>query len=334
MTKKKYFINPKFIHNLWTTYHEDEYFYLEFAGGTYQVAPKEAAQFMAIRKYCTGYHSIEDISKKSQISVDQIEDIVKSLAGIGLLRQDESDISELTHDEIYDKLFTACGLWRDQIENFHIMNNFLRGEYGLQVFQGSLLESYHYIKDFPLVIKSAIDSTSDENMKTILKNYYQQELGHEKFIISTLKNTGLSQQEVVESTPLVSTQNIINLMTNLVSKFPFAIFLIAQLVETDEYDIDEVKLTKSTITKLYSIPEHSLDPYFDHIKLDYEMRHFALMKENKQYIKLQNNNDIDFILNSLHDIKHSFDLQKLEIIDYYSKEGNYFPRQKIDYFGI
>lgn len=44
--------------------------------------------------------------------------------------------------------------------------------------------------------------------------------------------------------------------------------------------------------------------------------------------------DISDILNMIHDIKHAFDLQKLEIIEYYSHVGNYFPRQKVDYFGV
>lgn len=34
------------------------------------------------------------------------------------------------------------------------------------------------------------------------------------------------------------------------------------------------------------------------------------------------------------DIKHAFNLQAIEIKDYYSGIGNYLPRQKVDYFGV
>ena len=59
-----------------------------------------------------------------------------------------------------------------------------------------------------------------------------------------------------------------------------------------------------------------------------------ILDNNKHLISFANKNDVSDILNRIHDIKHAFDLQKLEIKDYYSHEGNYFPRQKVDFFGV
>ena len=40
------------------------------------------------------------------------------------------------------------------------------------------------------------------------------------------------------------------------------------------------------------------------------------------------------IVNKLHDLKHAFDVQKLEIEHYYARKGNYVPRQFVDFFAV
>lgn len=135
------------------------------------------------------------------------------------------------------------------------------------------------------------------------------------------------------SVPLVSTQNIIHLMGNLVQKHKFAIFLIAAMIESDSYQEQDADAAIKELMSIYQIGYEAIAPLFEHEKIDCELGHKVLLKKNKKYFEIKEHNDVHSIINAMHDIKHAFDLQKLEIIDYYTKLGNYVPRKKVDYFG-
>ncbi|MDC9613240.1 iron-containing redox enzyme family protein [Xenorhabdus khoisanae] len=329
MLIKDYLETPKFVHNLWTKNEDNEYF-LRFIKGLYKVDPDDAKDFLKIRRYCTGHNTITELHEKTGISKSRIMEIVSSLNEIEMLRN-ENIISQ---ENFIDKIIIACDMWAEQIEETHLFNKFLYGDVSYNVLLGFMLENYHYIKLFPQTITLAIENTRDERTKNALEEYQKQEIGHEVFMLRCLLKMGLKKDEVETSIPLVSTSNIINMMNDLFSKYPESVFLVAKVIESHDYDEDEVSIAIDKINQNYRLDQGTLEPFFEHSKIDYELGHSQILEKNKPLIRFDNIDCISYILNAIHDIKHAIDLQCLEIEDYYTKQGNYIPRQRVDYFGI
>jgi hypothetical protein len=68
--------------------------------------------------------------------------------------------------------------------------------------------------------------------------------------------------------------------------------------------------------------------------IDEGLGHTSRVERNQHLITVGSEAALHRLVNRLHDIKHAFDLQKLEIVHYYSNVGNYVPRQFVDYFAI
>ena len=80
--------------------------------------------------------------------------------------------------------------------------------------------------------------------------------------------------------------------------------------------------------ELYDLPLTTFDPFFEHQKIDVGMGHAELLSNNIDLFDITDPQRLDRIVNSLHDLKHAFELQSAEIKSYYtSLAGKYFPRQ-------
>ncbi|MDO6708359.1 hypothetical protein [Photobacterium sp. 1_MG-2023] len=329
-----YIDNPKFIHNLWTHFEDNpDVYLLRTSKGYFEVDKNDSELFLKFRGLCTGHNSQSEISDKTGIPLDKISDIIKSLEEIECLRI-ESDINLITDDIIYDKMKTACEMWAEQLEDSHLFNDVIHGNHDINILKGLLLETYHYIKDFPDCIKAARDNTSNNRLKEKLDIYYNQEKGHEVFILSCLEKLGLSSEEVTTSIPLVSTQSLLNLIKDLFVKYPYSVALVARVIEADEYNEDIAIEIRNALENNLKIDRNCLDGLIEHMAIDYSLGHSNLIDEHHEFIKVSNIEDAHIILNRIHDIKHSFDIQKLEILDYYGHTGNYIPRQRVDFFGV
>ena len=136
------------------------------------------------------------------------------------------------------------------------------------------------------------------------------------------------------SVPLVSTQSILNLLEKLFVDYPWTPLFIAKVIEESEFSSDIADISGNKLKEIYDISYNPLVHLYKHAEIDFSLRHFFILDANKHLISFVDKNNINDVLNRIHDIKHAFDLQKLEIKDYYSHVGNYFPRQKVDFFGV
>jgi hypothetical protein len=325
---------PKFIHNLWTPYDDDPlHIQLRTSKGYFEVDKIDAALFLKIRSLCTGNRTQEEIAVLTKIPIAKVNEIIDSLASIGTIRQEE-DIQLISDNDFRNKLLIACEMWGEQLAETNLFLEILSGNHPVNVFKGFLLETYHYIKDFPEILHCAAEKAIDSNLKEEIFNYYLQELGHESFIMLDLMKLGFSEKEVENSVPLVSTQTIIWLMKDLFERFPFTVFLVAKVIEADDFDENLGDEIRDSIQTNLQVDRSTLDGLIEHMKVDYSLGHSQLLEKNLQYIIFEEKEAIHFVINRIHDIKHAFDLQKLEIIQYYTQEGNYIPRQRVDYFGV
>ena len=143
-------------------------------------------------------------------------------------------------------------MWGEQLHDTHILNDILSGECSFHQFQGFLLETYHYIKMFPDVLSYAERCAQLPELKELLHNYTQQEIGHEGFVLSALMDTGVTFAEVEASVPLVSTQNILNLLKELFVDYPWTPLFVAKVIEEGDFSSMVVEITGNKLKEIYA----------------------------------------------------------------------------------
>jgi hypothetical protein len=325
---------PKFRHNLWTNYaDEPEFTYLTISIGKFKVHKADADDFTKIRSHCTGYHSRREIASRTDISLTRIDEIVDSLKRAEMLRRPCQNFETLAPEEVRAGLLNAVRIWADQLRETHISVEVFNGDVPRRIAMGWLLESYHYIRCFPSALYAAAQAASGR-LREILREYAAQERGHELYVEESLLRMGLTREEVRESVPLVSTQLLHFQMQELFRDAPCAALLLAAIVEADDFIDDEADAAQQRFAQHYDTPADSLAPFFEHIRLDANLGHSKLAQNHADLLVFEKSAQLHDTVNRLHDIKHAFDAQKLEIKDYYGKQGNYFPRQRVDFFAI
>ena len=188
---------------------------------------------------------------------------------------------------------------------------------------------FHYISDFPEAIAHAVQ-LADGPLKALLTKFANEERGHEEFVVRTLVNLGLSREEIETSHPMLSTRMIGIVMRELFELAPSSVLLLAALVEAQEFDEVQIGMFKQKLDEHYGMGVHALDPYFDHQRIDVDLGHAQMLEDNLHLLRISGRECAGKVVNKLHDVKHAFDLQGMEIRQYYCNlNGKYIPRQPI-----
>jgi hypothetical protein len=325
---------PKFRHNLWTNYADaPDVTFLVVSHGKFEVPKSEAETFYRLRTHCTGHHTIAEVAAKSGVPEKQTREMLHALMESGISRPTYRPLAEMTEDEIREVLFAACRIWGEQLAETYIAARIQEGKVPKEVFRGWLLETYHYIRAFPDAVAVAAKHAKGE-LAEVLTEYARQERGHEAFILKCLVATGFKKEEVLESHPLVSTRLIDLLMREMFADAPASALLLAAVVEAGEMEEGERSEFRLAVSRHYDLPESALLPFEEHVAIDAEFEHGKLAEKYAHLIRFEGEAQVHNVVNRMHDIKHAFDVQSLEIADYYSHMGNYIPRQFVDFFGV
>lgn len=331
---KNWLTHPKLRHNLWTVFDEEpDKTYLTVSHGTFEVPTQEAQTFLKMRRYCTGHNSVDAIIGKSRLNADCVRDILDSLAKADIFRPPYRGFHEMSDEERRSVLFDACRIWAEQMAETTLAVEIRSGDVPRSVVVGWLLETYHYIKTFPETIAYAARH-ADGQLREVLEAYASQERGHEAYVVRCLRALGFGDAEIDGSIPLVSTRLIDLLMRELFARTPMAALLVAAIVEADDLSDDEADSFRSAVARNYGFDADTLLPLQEHMMIDARLGHAELARRNAHLITVRDEDELHHLVNALHDIKHAFDLQKLEIMEYYSKSGNYIPRQFVDFFAV
>jgi hypothetical protein len=329
---------PKLRENVWhiaENANPDDPTYLITVSGQYELPAIYAKNFLKIRPFCTGHHSIKSISAKTDVSIEEIFAFINIFSDIGLLSCEASPQACLDSAKVRETLMQIVKIWANELHSVYIANELALEGHSKTVLVGWLLEMYHYVRDFPAALRVGADRAQGE-LKDILSRYASEEESHEEFVLQTLINLGLKEAEVKASAPLVSTRCIGLLLRELLEFEPEATLLAAALLEAADFDEENIMNYKKRLSLLYDIPDNALDPYFAHQKIDYELGHQRLLVDNLDSIRITDLQRLDETVNKLHDLKHAFELQSLEIKSYYGEplNGRYIPRQQMLYMSV
>lgn len=319
---------PRLRENLWQVSPDEPLAFVDTPDGSFTVPTGQALAFLAIRAHCTPHNSVAEIAARSGVPVAEVAAMLASLQDIGLIgARGDGDVTA--------RLQRMIALWSHELARDFIGNALIAEDLPRSVLVGWLLETYHYVRDFPEAIAQAAAQAADGPLRMLLHRYAEEERGHEHFVLETLENIGLSRAEVIASRPLVSTRMIGFLMRDLFAIAPAAVLLMAGLVEAQDLPEGEVTAFQAEMEARYELAPGALAPYFAHQAIDSQLGHQRLFADHAELFDLRDPALLDRVIDRLHDLKHGFDLQGLEIRHYYgAQQGAYLPRQPMELAAI
>lgn len=319
---------PRLRENVWQVTPGEPVAFVETSDGCYEIATEQALAFLRIRPHCTPHNSVAEIAARSDVPVPAVAAMLASLGTIGLT-------GNASPRPVIERLNRIVALWSNELARDFVGNALIEEELPRTVLIGWLLETYHYVRDFPDAIAAAAALAPEGKLRRLLERYADEERGHECFVLETLENIGLSRREVIESRPLVSTRMIGLLMRDLFAAAPASVLLMAALVEAQELPEDGADGAQALIETRYDLPKAALAPYFRHQSIDSQLGHQQLFEDNLDCFDIDDPATLDLVIDKLHDLKHGFDLQGLEIRHYYGAgDGAYLPRQPMSFGAI
>ncbi len=301
--------------------------------GEFDVPLGDARRFLRIRGHCTGHHAAGAIALRAGIPLAEVEATLDWLRDYDLLAPDDAP-SRFDVEEVRALLLSVSRIWSEELQRTFIGNEFALGQLPKEVLIGWLIEMYHYIRDFPYAIEHAADHATG-GLRDVLLDYAGQERGHEEFVLRTLENLGMRREEVESSAPFVSTRSVAMLMRDIYARCPAAVLIVAAMVEAQDFDEEQISAFRRKLAEHYDVDPAAFEPYFRHQEIDVGFGHAELLARNLPLIDITDAAVLDRLVNDLHDLKHAFDLQGLELKEYFGvAEGRYLPRQRVSFASL
>ncbi len=291
--------------------------------------------FLNMKRYFDGRHSIKEISSITNICEKDITSIVDTFKELEIIREEETDnLSFLNKEEFITRTYDTCLMWQRQI-GYHSLFNLLKSKpLRKEVLIGLLIETYHYVKSAPIHTGNALIHCKNEKWKDVLVDYLVDEYNHGDFYLDALEQLGFPKERVINAHPLIGTSSLINMLIDIGSKSTLGYLACTNLFEANKFDYKNSKKVMLDIFELYNLPIEAMKGPLTHFETDIEMDHNSLLNEALEDVISLDKEEVNFAINYVHDLKHSFDQFHDQIIQYYSDISNYIPRLKVDYFSL
>jgi hypothetical protein len=305
-----------------------EYFELNELSGSRE-------SFLNMKRYFDGRHTIKQISEITKLPVEDISSVVDTFSEMGILRNETlQHKSYVPKNELLQKLNDTCLMWQRQI-GYHKLFNLLQAkQVRKEVLIGLLLETYHYVKSAPEHTSSALLNCTNDKWRSILVDYLVDEYDHAEFYIDALVKLGLPREQIVDAHPIIGTASLINMLKDIGQKSTLGYLACTNLFEANKYDYQNSKDVMHAIFELYELPLEAMNGPLTHLEKDIEMGHTSLIEQALSDVEDVRIDEVNYAINCVHDLKHSFDQFHDQILQYYSDISNYIPRLKVDYFSL
>jgi pyrroloquinoline quinone (PQQ) biosynthesis protein C len=290
-------------------------------------------KFYEVKRYFDGRHTIHEISKITGVPEDDVTGIVSLFVELGLMRQEKA-LDFVTGKDFVEQIDKSSHMWKKQIGYHSLFSKLYNNELPKEVFIGYILETYHYVKSAAKHISTAIAHCNDPKYLPILNEYFVEEYDHTKLVLKALKNLGISKEEAENAHPIIGTMSLVNMLCEIGREDTLAYLTCTSLFEARKEDYEESKKALEKMASNYSLQYEQVDPFIDHLREDVEAGHTGLLEEAIDAEQLIPATQAHFIVNCMHDLKHSYDQYHDQIIQYYSDPQNYIPRLKVDYFSL
>ncbi|WP_409463465.1 iron-containing redox enzyme family protein [Amycolatopsis sp. GA6-003] len=290
-------------------------------------------QFLTIKRYLDGRHSIKQIAEKAEADEESVRAIVHTFDELGLLHR-STPLDPIPGDVFGKQIASSCDMWGRQIGYHNLFSGLDSGELRSEVYLGIILETYHYVKSAPRHIATAIAHCDDERLIPILSQYFTEEYNHAGLLVQALTKMGIPQEEVIGAHPVIGTWSLINNLCEIARRDTLSYIACTTLFEAraDDFEAGAESLRRAARTA--GFPAECAEPLITHMRIDIEAGHTGLLDEALEVLGSVPAEKAHQAVNNLHDLKHSYDQFHDQVIQYYSDIANYIPRLKVDYFSL
>src|SRR5437879_3540533 len=126
--------------------------------------------FLHLKSLLDGRNSIDQICEKTGININDVNSILNTFSGIGILRQ-ETPTPLIQSLDFIKKITDSCDMWQKQIGFHNLFDDLENARLRKEVFIGWLIETYHYVKSAPIHTSFAIANCKNNHWKDILTGY-------------------------------------------------------------------------------------------------------------------------------------------------------------------
>ncbi|SDH86818.1 Pyrroloquinoline quinone (PQQ) biosynthesis protein C [Alteribacillus persepolensis] len=290
-------------------------------------------KFLEVKSYFDGRHSIKEISNLTEVSEEDLISIVTEFEEMGLLRSEES-VHLIKKEDFINQIEESCIMWAQQIGYHRLFGQIESGEARKEVFQGYILETYHYVKSARKHISTALAHCTNDHHEELLTDFFNDEYNHYPLMLESLERMGIPKDRVESAHPIIGTMSLINMLCEIGRQSTLAYIACTSLFEAREEDFEQSKTSLERLAEAAGFKASDVAPVIEHMRGDVEADHNSLLEEALADIEYINAEEAHFAVNCLHDLKHSFDQFHDQILEYYSDISNYIPRLKVDYFSL
>jgi TENA/THI-4/PQQC family len=298
---------------------------------TEDFGPRE--QFLEVKRYLDGRHSIEEISRITGVLAEDIQSMVKTFTEMGLMRHEEP-VDRLLKNSFLRRVEDSCVMWSRQIGYHRLYRLLERQEARQEVFLGLLIETYHYVKSAPEHIGIALAHCKNPYWKELLTQYLVEEYDHAELILQALENLGCPRQHIIDAHPIIGAMSLIHMLCEIGRKSTLGYLACTQLFEARREEFEVARNEFERICAGYGYDPKAVKPLIDHMRGDVIAAHSNLLAEalrDEQFVEAK---EAHYAVNNLHDLKHAFDQFHDQVLQYYADISNYIPRLRVDYFSL
>ena len=288
---------------------------------------------LRMKRYLTGDYSVEEIAGRLGIEESDVRRVLDQFDEIGILAA-PAHTDRIRRDVFLERVDETVTMWRRQMSYHPLFGKLESGAARIEVFHGLIVETYHYVNSASTHIANAIAHCENPHWKVMLSRYFAQERGHEALVLQTLMEMGFSKDKIVSSNPNIGTTSLIGNLCHIGSKSTLGYFLCLRLMEGQSETVHMGINSLHRIAKQYGIKESAVQPIITHALMDEQGGHGKLLEEALQFSDSITVEEANLAVNSMHDMKHSFDQYYDQILMYYSNVSSYVPRPRIDFFCI
>lgn len=309
---------------------------LAVVGGRYfevELKKGEVDLLFRSRRFFDGAHSVEDAAQKMGISTENVLSLLNEYRQAGFLREPENRLSIPTL-EFLERIERVSDSWTAQL-GYHKLFQWLEaGRGGSQLFLGLLIETYHYVAAASLHIASAIRHAESDACRHLFSEYLAEEYDHARLLLESLERMGMPSNRIRASIPSPGTQALTNLLIRIGEKSSLEYCAAMSFVEARSQHASGALESVRRMTLNYGFPADSCEPLLSHMTADLELGHQGLLSQMLAGQKQVEKKEADQVVNTLHELKHGFDLFHDQVLSYYTGPSNCIPRTTLDFSSI
>ncbi|MEB8293103.1 thiaminase II/PqqC family protein [Klebsiella michiganensis] len=238
----------------------------------------ETAEPRKLRDFLLGLDgatAINNLSAKHSIKIDDVQQLLETLRSEGVVTFEKEKSLTCAPQDFAGICRTIFPQWKKEVFTHDFWHHLTTGKLSRSSFAGWMLENFHFIegatKRLSLVTAA---SSNNKRVRALFSQHFIEEYNHQLFFLKALQRLGFTKTQVLNHTPLPSTQAIINHMRECARRDVIAYASCSAFLESTGGDRKDGMVFYDALTKHYDKENKGIiKPLVDHAFLDEEYGH-------------------------------------------------------------